>query len=177
MTSNKDQLTVDQMYSLRREAEEAGHRYYFTGKPCPKGHLVPRYVSNYLCVECVRILNEKHRALKPQIEKQPRISLSEEKAMAKRRVYKQKYWIENKERLSKKHKEWLKKNKEKEKERDRKRYRKNPEPFIEKAKKYYWENREEMLKKKREYREKNKAKIQEQNRLYYLKKKQEKENS
>lgn len=35
-----------------RAAEAAGLKHYFTGKPCRKGHLGPRYVSTWRCVEC-----------------------------------------------------------------------------------------------------------------------------
>lgn len=36
----------------RRDAKAAGLSQYFTGKPCPKGHVAPRVVSNYWCVKC-----------------------------------------------------------------------------------------------------------------------------
>lgn len=32
-----------------------GDRYYFTGKPCRRGHIAPRCVSqprNYICLQC-----------------------------------------------------------------------------------------------------------------------------
>ena len=31
-----------------------GEAHYFTGKPCPNGHIAPRFVSNYGCSECLR---------------------------------------------------------------------------------------------------------------------------
>lgn len=36
----------------RKEAVEAGFIYYFTGKPCPEGHLVPRHTEKCKCTTC-----------------------------------------------------------------------------------------------------------------------------
>ncbi len=36
----------------RKKAVEAGYMYYFTGKPCPKGHLVPRHTEKCACTTC-----------------------------------------------------------------------------------------------------------------------------
>ena len=36
----------------RKEAKEQGLKYYFTGKPCGRGHIVKRSVSNYKCWQC-----------------------------------------------------------------------------------------------------------------------------
>lgn len=38
----------------RPEAIAAGAKRYFTGKPCPHGHVSERYVSTMQCAECVR---------------------------------------------------------------------------------------------------------------------------
>lgn len=35
-----------------KEAEEAGHTFYFTGLPCINGHRVPRFVGTNHCPEC-----------------------------------------------------------------------------------------------------------------------------
>lgn len=35
-----------------KEAKRKGLSKYFTGKPCPKGHICPRRVSNNSCCEC-----------------------------------------------------------------------------------------------------------------------------
>ena len=37
-----------------RAAEAAGSKYYFTGKPCSKGHIDLRYVATWRCVRCTR---------------------------------------------------------------------------------------------------------------------------
>lgn len=38
----------------RKEAKEAGMTHYFTGKPCKRGHVSPRFVSTMVCMECGR---------------------------------------------------------------------------------------------------------------------------
>lgn len=40
--------------SSRKQAVDAGKRYFFTGKPCKHGHISERYVGNGACVECLR---------------------------------------------------------------------------------------------------------------------------
>ncbi|MAK71175.1 MAG: hypothetical protein CMF19_03890 [Idiomarinaceae bacterium] len=36
----------------RKEAEKAGQRFYFNGKPCPNGHLTERFLPDGHCVIC-----------------------------------------------------------------------------------------------------------------------------
>lgn len=36
-------------------AVACGSKHYFTGNPCINGHVEPRHVSNYTCLECTRI--------------------------------------------------------------------------------------------------------------------------
>jgi hypothetical protein len=36
----------------RAEAIQNGHKTYFTGKSCPKGHISPRKVKDCSCVAC-----------------------------------------------------------------------------------------------------------------------------
>ena len=38
----------------RKDARAAGLKHYFTGKPCPRGHVAPRFVSTGGCSECLR---------------------------------------------------------------------------------------------------------------------------
>lgn len=39
----------------RKQAKESGLTRYFTGKPCPHGHVSQRTTSGTACVECVRL--------------------------------------------------------------------------------------------------------------------------
>jgi hypothetical protein len=36
----------------KREAREQGLKWFYTGKPCPKGHVCERYVANSECRKC-----------------------------------------------------------------------------------------------------------------------------
>lgn len=40
--------------SERSEAKARGDRLYWTGRPCPKGHVADRYASTGTCVECLK---------------------------------------------------------------------------------------------------------------------------
>lgn len=41
----------------RKEARESGLKRYFTGKPCPQGHLSERSTATADCIECNRSKN------------------------------------------------------------------------------------------------------------------------
>ena len=64
-TYGKGKLTVDQMFSKQSDAKTNGHNHYYTGIPCRRGHLAPRYVKSKACVECSRTYyqrnQEKHK--------------------------------------------------------------------------------------------------------------------
>ncbi len=45
----------------RKEAKERGLARYFTGKPCPHGHVAERWASTSRCVECDRKYREVSR--------------------------------------------------------------------------------------------------------------------
>jgi len=38
--------------TTRAEAFALGEETYFTGNPCPQGHIARRFVKNYNCVSC-----------------------------------------------------------------------------------------------------------------------------
>lgn len=40
---------------IRTQAKAAGLKKYFTGVPCPHGHVAFRSVADYKCMECVRL--------------------------------------------------------------------------------------------------------------------------
>ena len=46
----------------REEARVQGHKQYFTGKPCNKGHVSKRYVSTYQCVEFLKLSTAQWRS-------------------------------------------------------------------------------------------------------------------
>lgn len=49
------------MLISRSEAIKQGLTYYFTGKPCPMGHLCRRFVSSYTCEDCAAIHKARYR--------------------------------------------------------------------------------------------------------------------
>lgn len=49
----------DRKIISRKDAKAKGLKHYFTGKPCPKGHVSERFVSKYNCVECCSEQNKK----------------------------------------------------------------------------------------------------------------------
>ena len=59
-TYGPEKLTIEQMHSNRANAKAAGQSYYFTGKVCKWGHVVPRRLANGNCVECHRVEVKKH---------------------------------------------------------------------------------------------------------------------
>jgi hypothetical protein len=48
------QIDLSTLPRTRKEAQELGSKLYFTGKPCPKGHLAERQTSSTDCKECKR---------------------------------------------------------------------------------------------------------------------------
>lgn len=70
----------------RQEAIAAGRRRYFTGKPCPCGHLAERSVDNCQCVKCQADIRAKNRE--------------------RQRAYAREHYRANKEIYLKKAKEW-----------------------------------------------------------------------
>lgn len=45
----------------RRHAKAVGQLYYFTGKPCPRGHIAKRNVASRNCMDCVHDFNRDFR--------------------------------------------------------------------------------------------------------------------
>ena len=165
-TYGPDKLTIEQMHSNKKDAIAAGHLYYFTGKPCKNGHIVPRMVKGYGCLEC-QLLNSRKAFAK--LKGRPDWELIKEKLKAqKHRCYEN-----NKEKIRQKNRDRYQANKKKERVRDRARYKKNREKSIARTMEYYQKNREMILEKRKEYRKVNKEKISQQNKEYYLRKKKE----
>ena len=50
--------------TTRDAAAKSAQRRYFSGDPCPAGHVAERYTLNGYCVECQRIANAEDRARK-----------------------------------------------------------------------------------------------------------------
>lgn len=110
----------------RAQAREAGANRYFTGKPCPKGHVVPRQISSGACIECMRIRGAEWR----------------EKNREKCRQNSRDDYIAKKEHYAALSKKWKKSNPEKRLENNRKWARENPEKVAEARKRWKRENPE-----------------------------------
>jgi len=125
------------MHSNQADAKMAEHLYYFTGKPCKWGHIVPRISINGRCTECNRLSTNKYYA---KHRARPRKLLTKEEKLKKKRAC-------------------YEANRERERARDRELYKRNREASIARIRAYYLENREAILEKRKEYRRKNKGKI------------------
>jgi hypothetical protein len=65
----------------REEAKKQGFFRYFNGKPCKKGHISQKYVSNMGCVECANIKNKSLDNRKIHKEKYEELGLKFIKSM------------------------------------------------------------------------------------------------
>ena len=48
--------------TTRNETVAAGARYYFTGRPCRRGHIVPRYLNGGECIICASLKLQRQMA-------------------------------------------------------------------------------------------------------------------
>jgi hypothetical protein len=83
----------------RKAAKAAGLTRYFTGKPCPQGHIVQRHVSGFGCVECTRVLKRAWEKANPE-------------GQAKRS---RAWFLANKEKAAASSKAWAERNQERDK--------------------------------------------------------------
>lgn len=65
----------------RDEAKSKGLYRYYTGKPCKKGHISQRYVSNMGCVECRNVLTENLEYRKKRKENYDELGIKYKKQM------------------------------------------------------------------------------------------------
>lgn len=56
----------------RSEAIEAEEKTYFTGKPCPLGHIRERFVSNFGCLGCLELKNKERNDIRKEKTRQLR---------------------------------------------------------------------------------------------------------
>ena len=52
----------DEIPTNRREAFVQGSQFFFTGRPCRRGHVTNRYTSSGVCVECNKLNLRAHNA-------------------------------------------------------------------------------------------------------------------
>ena len=68
----------------RKEAQDSGAKYYFTGEPCKHGHVAPRKTKGS-CVECLKVEWEKGNQTRAEYFRQ--YNESEAGQAAKRKYY------------------------------------------------------------------------------------------
>lgn len=96
----------------RDEAKRQGLTQYFTGKPCKRGHLSPRNVSSYNCLECWREDARRARQEDPTIfrqQKQQEYQRNKDRILEQQRRYRVDNWdaILERRRTSTKYKEYM----------------------------------------------------------------------
>lgn len=75
----------------RKEAQDSGAKYYFTGEPCKHGHIAPRKTKGS-CVECLKVEWEKANTTRAEYFREYNKSDAGQKA-------KRKYYEANKENV------------------------------------------------------------------------------
>lgn len=138
-----------------KEAREVGSKYYFTRKPCIRGHICKRTTKKSRCVICVKEDKELEKLRNPERVKD-----------RKRREYER-----HAERYREKSRDYYKENRERVIENSRARYNaiKNSEEHKAKRRQYNIRNREKISSYKRIYREEHKEYIKEQMKRHYAK--------
>lgn len=109
-----------------KDAKAAGLTRYFTGKPCAKGHVAERMISNRRCIVCLKELSATYvEYRREQVRKWAKRHPERKKASDAR------YQQMNFERLSKYWREYTKANAERVRERMRRYRAENPEKMAE----------------------------------------------
>ena len=117
----------------RKEAKAQGLTRYFTGKPCPHGHVAERFVAGGGCRDCIQILLEKKRRDKGI---KPRSKMSHAEFRAKRRPLNLRWREKNRERLASDARDYYAENRDVRNEANKDAYRRNPEPYKGRARQY-----------------------------------------
>lgn len=120
----------------RKEAVDRGLKFYFTGKPCVRGHISNRYTAKSYCLECSR---------ESAIESQKRNK-------QRKRDNQATYAKKNRDKIISRYHN----NKEEYSDRSRRYYQDNKEDIIERVKKYAQENRDAIRDRGKKYYRKNK---------------------
>lgn len=86
------------MLPTRQEAKLRGDTYFYTGKPCKRGHTAPRYVSSPVCMDCAELNSLKRRPetlaqLKAAYRADPEKYKAQERLRAERDP--KRYWVKS----------------------------------------------------------------------------------
>lgn len=139
-------MTNDIEIISRKEAKERGLNRYFTGKPCKRGHITERQVSDRCCCECKAKRSKEH------------YSKNKDKIAE--------YLTKNKDKLAERRKERYTKNKDKILDRNKGYYANNRDAIAEQKKEYRSKNKDKRSEWSKEYYKKNKDTINERSKAY-----------
>lgn len=131
----------------KEEATRLSMKYYFTGKPCKRGHLSYRNVKYGVCLECAR-------------EKSKEKYHSDESSRISRLEKQKEYRNENKELFAERYKAFYQKNRERLLKQDAEYRANNKEKEAARHKIYRQARLQECLQRERRYRENNKEAVQ-----------------
>ena len=84
-------MDTSNLPKTRKEAQDSGAKYYFTGEPCKHGHIAPRKTKGS-CVECLKVEWEKANTTRADYFREYNKSEAGQKA-------KRKYYEANKENV------------------------------------------------------------------------------
>lgn len=124
------------MKITRTEAKKQDIKYYFTGKPCKRGHVAKRLVSNHSCSACGTLTKSKND---------------------------KKYYNKNKDKIKANVKKWVDINKADVHARLRRYYSDNSEVIKNRSKQYYYDNYDVCIETRAKYRRINYKEINRKN--------------
>jgi len=119
----------------RSYAKSIGANTYWTGKPCPNGHMAYRRTVNAACVECQRIASSAYYKKNADALRESRVE----------------YVTRNRERIRDKARESHRKNAEARNAKRRKHRNENKEAYLKRERDYIASNREIIRESRREY--------------------------
>lgn len=140
-SSSQDENNWEILPKRFSEAKKAKSIYYFTGKPCKNGHVVPRWTAGGVCVEC----SKRHQ---------------------KDFYHTHKLIPEDKEKMSKFGREYRQRYPDRREQRTQKHYSENREKYIEQTSKWIVDNPEKAAEHRKNYRDTHVEEISESNKQY-----------
>lgn len=133
----------------RTEAKSLGLKRFFTGKPCIRGHLAERIVSNKACVECAKIRDKAYKDSHKELLRAKSQARNESN-----KEYSRQYYLDNKQKY---------------KDRSDKRYREKKEEILALQRRRFIENPGLNAEKNLRYRKKHPDRVVEIMRNHYIK--------
>lgn len=133
----------------RAEARARGLKIYFTGAPCRRGHVAPRYTGCSKCVECGKIQ-----------------SADWYDDLERARVKRKRWRNANPDREKRNRTSWCERNRDAVRERARQSRNQDPEPSRVRSRAWYQHNVTEQRRRSVEYRHKNLEERREYSRSY-----------